>query len=49
MSKLIERGQSLIEYALLIVFIAVALILVLSYFGISLGDIYSNIITTIGS
>lgn len=39
-----ERGQGLIEYALIIVMVSVTAILILSVFGRAVGDIYSEII-----
>ena len=39
-----ERGQGLVEYALLFVFIVLVVIILLTIFGPQLGNIYSNII-----
>ena len=39
-----EKGQGLLEYALLIVFIAVVIVAVLGFFGISVFDIYDGLI-----
>lgn len=38
------RGQGMVEYALLFVFIVLVVIILLSIFGPQLGNIYSNII-----
>jgi pilus assembly protein Flp/PilA len=40
-----EEGQGLVEYALLIVLVSIAIILVLGLFGDELGEIYSRILT----
>jgi len=42
-----EAGQGLVEYALLLVLIAMAIILVLGYFGVSLSNFYEWIITSL--
>lgn len=39
-----ERGQGLIEYALIIVMVSVTAILILSVFGKAVGNVYSEII-----
>jgi len=40
-------GQSIIEYALIIVFVAVVIVIFLAFVGPSIGNVYSGIITTI--
>jgi Flp pilus assembly pilin Flp len=42
-----ENGQGLVEYSLILLLVALALILVLSIFGTELADVYSNIIENI--
>jgi pilus assembly protein Flp/PilA len=42
-----ETGQGLVEYALILLLVALALIVVLSVFGTELADAYSNIIDNI--
>ncbi|MCD6426112.1 MAG: pilus assembly protein [Anaerolineales bacterium] len=42
-----DAGQGLVEYSLILLFIALAIILILSIFGTELGDVYSNIIENI--
>ena len=42
-----SMGQGLVEYALLLVLIALFLILVLSLLGTTIGDAYSNIMTSL--
>lgn len=37
-----EKGQGLLEYALLIVFIAIVIIAVLGFFGFSVFDLYEG-------
>ncbi len=39
-----ETGQGLVEYSLILLLVALALIVVLSIFGSDLADVYSNII-----
>ena len=39
----IEKGQGLVEYALILVLIAVAVIAVLVLFGPFLGNLYSSV------
>ncbi len=38
------KGQGLVEYALILVFIAIVVIVVLAIFGTRLGETYSNIV-----
>jgi Flp pilus assembly pilin Flp len=42
-----EFGQGLVEYSLILLLVALALIIVLSIFGSELADVYSNIIDNI--
>jgi Flp pilus assembly pilin Flp len=42
-----EFGQGLVEYSLILLLVALALIIVLSIFGTELADVYSNIIDQI--
>lgn len=42
-----ENGQGLVEYSLILLLVALALIIVLSIFGSELADVYSNIIDQI--
>jgi Flp pilus assembly pilin Flp len=42
-----DTGQGLVEYSLILLLIALAIILILSIFGTELGDVYSNIIENI--
>jgi len=39
-----DKGQGLVEYALILLLVALALIIVLTYFGTELGSVYSNVI-----
>ena len=39
-----ETGQGLVEYSLILLLVALALIVVLSIFGSDLADVYSNLI-----
>lgn len=39
-----ETGQGLVEYSLILLLVALALIVVLSIYGSDLADVYSNII-----
>ena len=42
-----ESGQGLVEYSLILLLVALALIIILSIFGTELADVYSNIIENI--
>jgi pilus assembly protein Flp/PilA len=42
-----EKGQGLVEYALIIVFVAVVVIVVLYLMGPAVGDMYSEIISSV--
>lgn len=41
------QGQGLVEYALILMFVAVVLVLLLVLLGPGLGNIYSNILFTL--
>ena len=45
-SKL-ERGQGLVEYALILVLVAVVVIVILALLGPAIGKIFSNVVTAI--
>ena len=42
-----ERGQGMVEYALILVLVAVVVIVVLRLLGPAIGDIFSNIISNL--
>lgn len=42
-----EMGQGLVEYALILMFVGVVLVLLLMILGPGLGNIYSNIVETL--
>lgn len=42
-----DRGQGLVEYALILVFVAIVVIVVLVILGPSVGNMYSNIVSGI--
>ena len=42
-----EKGQGLVEYALILVLVAVIVIVVLAILGPAIGDVFSNIIENI--
>ncbi|MBN1287227.1 MAG: pilus assembly protein [Anaerolineae bacterium] len=42
-----ERGQGLVEYALLLIFVAVVLIAILAVLSPGIANIYSGIINTL--
>jgi len=42
-----ERGQGLVEYAIIIVFVAVVVILVVAVFGSSVGNLFSKTISSL--
>ena len=39
-----DTGQGLVEYALILLLIALVVIIILSIFGVELGSVYSNLI-----
>jgi pilus assembly protein Flp/PilA len=47
LNKKTERGQGLVEYALILVFVAIVVIVVLAILGPSVGNMYSNIVSGI--
>jgi Flp pilus assembly pilin Flp len=44
MQWIVRRGQGLIEYALLILLVGLAVILMLTIFGAGVGNMFSSII-----
>lgn len=42
-----QRGQSILEYALIIILVAIIVIIVIYLFGPAIGNMYSNIIQNI--
>ena len=42
-----EKGQGLVEYALILVLVAVVVILILSLLGPAIGGVFSDILTSI--
>jgi len=42
-----EKGQGLVEYALILVLIAVVVIVILALLGPAIGNIFSNIVRSI--
>jgi pilus assembly protein Flp/PilA len=43
-SRAVERGQGLVEYALILIFVAVVVIAILTILSPGLVDIYQNVI-----
>jgi len=42
-----RKGQGLVEYALLILLVGIAVIVLLALFGTAVGNMFSNVITNI--
>jgi Flp pilus assembly pilin Flp len=42
-----SKGQGLVEYALLILLVGIAVILLLALFGTGVGNMFSNIVSNI--
>jgi pilus assembly protein Flp/PilA len=42
-----DRGQSLLEYALILILVAIIVIIVIYLFGPAIGNLYSNVIQSI--
>ena len=49
MKKRFEVGQGLVEYALILILVALVVIVGLTAFGPVLGEVFSNISGTIGA
>jgi pilus assembly protein Flp/PilA len=43
-----EKGQGLVEYALILVLVAVVVIVVLTVLGPLIGEVFSDIVTGLG-
>ena len=48
MERKLEAGQGLLEYAFILILIAIVLLVALSLFGPAIGGVYSNIVDTLG-
>ena len=44
-----EQGQGLVEYALILVFVAVVVVAILTILAPGLNNIYGNIVTTLST
>ncbi len=42
-----ERGQGLVEYALILVFVAIVVIVILALLGPAIGKIFSNVVSMV--
>ena len=42
-----EKGQGLVEYALILVLVAIVVIVILAILGPAIGDVFSNIVNAI--
>jgi pilus assembly protein Flp/PilA len=42
-----EEGQGLVEYALILVLVAIVVIVILAILGPTIGNIFSNIVSTL--
>ena len=42
-----DQGQSILEYALILILVAIIVIIVIYLFGPAIGNLYSNIIQSI--
>jgi pilus assembly protein Flp/PilA len=42
-----EKGQGLVEYALILVLIAIVVIVILSLLGPAIGNVFSNVVSLI--
>jgi pilus assembly protein Flp/PilA len=47
LSALKEKGQGLVEYALILVLVAVVVIVILALLGPAIGAIFSNIVSAV--
>jgi len=44
MNHLYQRGQGLVEYAMIIVLVAIIVVIILSLFGSAVGNMFSTVI-----
>jgi pilus assembly protein Flp/PilA len=47
LKKLQQKGQGLVEYALILVLVAIVIIVILSVLGPAIGNVFSQIVKTI--
>jgi pilus assembly protein Flp/PilA len=47
MFKSREKGQGLVEYALILVLIAIVVIIIVSVLGTSIGNVFSTIVSNL--
>lgn len=47
MTAQLQKGQGLVEYAIILILIVVLVLVLLAFFGTSVGDMFSNVISTI--
>jgi pilus assembly protein Flp/PilA len=47
LSALNDRGQGLVEYALILMLVAVIVLIVLALFGPAVGNMFSNVVKNI--
>jgi Flp pilus assembly pilin Flp len=43
-----EMGQGLVEYALILIFVAIAVILILMVYGSTVGNLFSRVTNEVG-
>jgi pilus assembly protein Flp/PilA len=46
-ARIYQKGQGLVEYALILVLVAVVVIVILSLLGPAIGNVFSNLIHSI--
>ncbi|MEA1978499.1 MAG: pilus assembly protein [Chloroflexota bacterium] len=44
MNHLYQRGQGLVEYAMIMILVAIIVIIILALFGSSVGNMFSSVI-----
>ena len=47
MNHLFQRGQGLVEYAMLMILVAIIVIIILALFGSSVGNMFSSVIVNL--
>lgn len=47
MAQHFEKGQGLVEYAIILILVVVVVLVLLAVFGTGVGDMFSNVISTI--
>lgn len=47
MTTRLVKGQGLVEYAIILILVVVVVLVLLAFFGTGVGDMFSNVVSTI--